>query len=143
MGGAGSSNSQQLSADNAKSIDISTETRNIGAQYSFIDFQGGRGEITLAILGVLLGFAVTGLIYIKRRFIKRKLEHKREVNRLKERRRVDEEMPVQQSKAKQEFEMAVYNPKIAQRQLEDMKSINSNFGSRVELLEQRVFKGEI
>ena len=143
MGGAGSSNSQKLSADNAKSIEISTETRNIGAQYSFIDFQGGKGEITLAVLGVLLVFAVTGLIYIKRRFIKRKLQHKREVERLKDMNRVDEEMPVQSSKAKQEFQMAVYNPKLAQRQLEDMKSINSHVSSRVDLLEARVFKGEI
>ena len=42
MGGAGSSNSQKLNADNAESIEIVTETRNIGAQYSFIDFQGGK-----------------------------------------------------------------------------------------------------
>ena len=143
MGGAGSSNKQILSADNAKSIDISTETQNIGAKYTIFDFEGGKGEITLAVFAVLLVFAITGLIYIKRRFIKRKLQHQRELERLKGRKKVDEEMPVQQSKPKQEFEMAIYNPKLAQKQLDEMKSVNSQFGSRVQLLEARVFQGEI
>ena len=143
MGGAGSSNKQILSADNAKSIDISTETQNIGAKYAIFDFEGGKGEITLAVFAVLLVFAITGLIYIKRRFIKRKLQHQRELERLKGRKKVDEEMPVQQSKPKQEFEMAVYNPKLAQKQLDEMKSVNSQFSSRVQLLEARVFQGEI
>ena len=143
MGGAGSSNSQKLNADNAESIEIVTETRNIGAQYSFIDFQGGSGEIILAITGVLLVFAISGLVYIKRRFIKRKLQHRVEVARLKDMNRCDEEMSVQGSKAKQDFQVAVYNPKLAQKQLEDIRTINSHVSSRVDLLEARVFQGEI
>ena len=97
----------------------------------------------MAVTGVLLVFAVSGLVYIKRRFIKRKLQHKMEVARLKDMNRVDEEMPVQGSKAKQDFQMAVYNPKLAQKQLEDIRKINSHVSSRVDLLEARVFQGEI
>ena len=144
MGGAGSSQKQTLSADNAKSIDISTATNNIGAKYSIFDFEGGKGEITLTIFAVLLVFAILGLIYIKRRFIKRKLQHKREVERLRGRQKVDEEIPSQQSKPKQDFEMTIYDPKVAiKQQLEEMKSVNSQFVSRVQSLEARVFKGEI
>ena len=143
MGGAGSSNSQTLSADGAQSIDISTDTKNIGAQYSIFDFQGSMDEMALAVLIVLLLFAITAVIYIKRRFLKRKVEHKREVDRLKDLKKVDEERPIQQTRPKQEFEMAVYNPDWSQRQLENMKSLTSSFSSRVDLLEQRVFQGEI
>ena len=143
MGGAGSSNSQKLNADNAESIEIVTETRNIGAQYSFIDFQGGSGEIILAITGVLLVFATAGLVYIKRRFIKRKLQHRVEIARLKDGSRCDEEMPFPGGRAKQDFQMAVYDPKLAQKQLEDIRKKSSHVSSRVDLLEARVFQGEI
>ena len=143
MGAAGSSNSQQLQADNAKSIEIVTETQNIAGKYSFIDFEGGSGEIILAIICVLLIFATIGLIYIKRRMIKRKLEHRMEMSRLKTGNMGAEEMSFPGGRVKQDFQMAVYDPQVARKHLEDIKKNSAQFSSRIDLLEARVFKGEI
>ena len=139
MGGAGSSQTQTLSADNAKSIKISTDTENVGAKYSIFDFEGSLDEMALTVLIILLLFAIAAVIYIKRRFIKRKLQHSEEVKRLKDLKNTVQEKPCQQTK---DYEMAVYNPDWSKRQLENMKSL-SDFSTRVDLLEHRVFGGEI
>ena len=66
MGGAGSSQTQTLSADGAKSIKISTDTENVGAKYSVFDFEGSLDEMAVIVLIISLLLAITSVIYIKR-----------------------------------------------------------------------------
>ena len=139
MGGAGSSQTQNLSADGAKSIKILTDTQNVGAKYSVFDFEGSLDELAVIVLIISLLLALTFVIYIKRRFIKRKLQHSEEVRRLKDVKSIVEEKPCQQTKG---YEMAVYNPDWSKKQLENTKSL-SDFSTRLELMEHRVFGGEI
>ena len=143
MGAAGSSNSQELQADNAESIAIVTKTENIAGKYSFIDFESGSGETILAIICVLLIFATIGLVYIKRRMIKKKLEHRMEMSRLKTGNRGAEEVAFPECRVKPDFQMSVYDPQVAKRHLEEVKKNSAQFSSRIDLLEARVFKGEI
>ena len=136
MGGAGSSQTQNLSAAGAKSIKILTDTQNVGAKYSVFDFESSLDELAVIILIISLLLALTLVIYIKRRLNKRKLQHSEELRRLKCVKSKVEEKPSQGN------EMAVYNPDWSDRQLEHTKSI-SEFSTRLELMEHRVFGGEI
>ena len=143
MGAAGSSNSQELSADGAENIEIVTQTENIAGKYTFIDFENGSGETILAVICVLLIFATIGFIYIKRRMRKRKIAHQMEMTRLKTANRGVEEVASSECRVKPDFQLSVFDPQVAKRHMEEVKKHSSLFSSRMDLLEARVFGGEI
>ena len=145
MGAAGSTNSQDLSADGAENIEIVTQTENIAGRYTFIDFENGNGETVLAVICVLLVFATAGLVYIKRRGKKRKMNHQMEMHRLRAANTPlsVQDLPLPECKIAPDFQVSVFDPQVAKRHMEEIKKQSAQFGSRMDLLEARVFRAEI
>ena len=74
MGGAGSSESEQVIAHSVQ--DLNTDTQNVGAQYAFLNFEHKSSQALILVLAILTA-AVAGFLIFKRRCAKRK--KKREV----------------------------------------------------------------
>jgi len=115
----------------------------MGGKYTFIDFENGSGETILAVICVLLIFATGGFIYIKRRMRKRKMTHQMEMNRLRTANRSVEDVPSSECKIQPDYQVSVFDPQVAKRHMEEVKKQSALFGSRMDLLEARVFRVEI
>ena len=145
MGAAGSTNSQDLSADGADNIEIVTKTENIAGRYTFIDFENGSGEMVLAVICVLLVVATAGFVYIKRKGKQKKKNHQIEMHRL---RAVNtplsvQTLPLPECKIAPDFHVSMFDPQVAKKHLDEIRKQSALFGSRMDLLEARVFRAEI